>query len=107
MVVIAAITTLLLAAVVASLPRINLENFSPFFPHGIIPIGVATALIFSSYLGYENASNIAEQFKNPGRDFHRTTLHSVLIISALYVSVAIPAVGSRTYEAEGSLSPLA
>ena len=46
MVVIAAITTLLLAAVVASLPRINLENFSPFFPHGIIPIGVAAALIF-------------------------------------------------------------
>jgi len=107
MVVIAAITTLLLAAVVASLPGINLENFSPFFPHGIIPIGVAAALIFWSYLGYENVSNVAEEFKNPGRDFHRSILLSVLIISALYVSVAIAAVGSRAYEAEGSIAPFA
>src|SRR5437867_4524423 len=107
MVVIAAITTLLLAAVVASLPRINLENFSPFFPHGIIPIGVAAALIFWSYLGYENVSNVAEEFKNPERDFHRSILLSVLIISALYVSVAFAAVGSRAYEAGGSVAPFA
>src|SRR2546428_14053226 len=107
MVVIVAITALLLAAVLASLPRINLENFSPFFPHGIIPIGVAAALIFWSYLGYENVSNVAEEFKNPGRDFHRSILLSVLIISALYVSVAIAAVGSRAYEAGGSIAPFA
>ena len=107
MAVIVAITALLLAAVAASAPRIKLENFSPFFPHGIIPIGVAAALIFWSYLGYENVSNIAEEFKNPGRDFHRSILLSVLIISALYVSVAIAAVGSRAYEAGGSIAPFA
>src|SRR2546426_2127003 len=107
MVVIVAITALLLAAVVASLPRINLENFSPFFPHGIIPIGVAAALIFWSYLGYENVSNVAEEFKNPERDFHRSILLSVLIISVLYVSVAFAAVGSRAYEAGGSVAPFA
>jgi len=60
MAVIVAITALLLAAVSASAPRIKLENFSPFFPNGIIPIGVAAALIFWSYLGYENVSNVAE-----------------------------------------------
>src|SRR2546428_13134837 len=59
MVVIAAITALLLAAVVASLPRINLENFSPFFPHGIIPIGVAAGLIFWPYPRLQDASNAA------------------------------------------------
>src|SRR3989449_8728149 len=107
MAVIAAITALLLAAVAASAPRIKLENFSPFFPHGIIPIGVAAALIFWSYLGYENGSNVAEEFKNPERDFHRSILLSVLIISALYVSVAIAAVGSRAYEAGGSIAPFA
>src|SRR2546425_3058817 len=107
MAVIVAITALLLAAVVASAPRISLDNFSPFFPHGVIPIGVAAALIFWSYLGYENVSNVAEEFKNPERDFHRSIVLSVLIISALYVSVAIAAVGSRAYEAGGSIAPFA
>src|SRR5881296_370138 len=107
MVVIAAITALLLAAVVASLPRINLENFSPFFPHGIIPIGVAAALIFWSYLGYENVSNVAEEFKNPERDFHRSILYSVAIISLLYTSVAVAAIGTQAYKASGNIAPFA
>src|SRR5438094_3430917 len=107
MVVIAAITTLLLAAVVASLPRINLENFSPFFPHGIIPIGVAAALISWSYLGYENVSNVAEEFKNPERDFHRSIVLSVVVISALYLTVAIATVGTQAYRAGGSVAPFA
>src|SRR5436309_10637473 len=107
MVVIAAITALLLAAVVASLPRINLENFLPFFPHGIIPIGVAAALIFWSYLGYENVSNVAEEFKNPERDFHRSIVLSVVVISALYLSVAIATVGTQAYRAGGSVAPFA
>src|SRR6058998_975005 len=107
MVVIAAITTLLLAAVVASLPRINLENFSPFFPHGIIPIGVAAALIFWSYLGYENVSNVAEEFKNPERDFHISIVLSVVVISALYLSVSIATVGTQAYRAGGSVAPFA
>src|SRR5437016_4762112 len=105
--VIVAIVGLLLTAVVASAPLVRVENFSPFFPYGILPIGVAAALIFWSYLGYENVSNVAEEFKNPGRDFHRSILLSVLIISALYVSVAIAAVGSRAYEAGGSIAPFA
>src|SRR3989449_680381 len=104
---IVAIVGLLLTAVIASAPLVRVENFSPFFPNGILPIGVAAALIFWSYLGYENVSNVAEEFKNPGRDFHRSILLSVLIISALYVSVAIAAVGSRAYEAEGSIAPFA
>src|SRR5438094_7803664 len=105
--VIVAIVGLLLTAVIASAPLVRVENFSPFFPYGILPIGVAAALIFWSYLGYENVSNVAEEFKNPERDFHRSILLSVLIISALYVSVAFAAVGSRAYEAGGSVAPFA
>src|SRR2546427_746165 len=107
MAVIAAITALLLAAVAASAPRIKLENFSPFFPHGIIPIGVAAALIFWSYLGYENVSNVAEEFKNPERDFHRSIVFSVIVISALYFSVAFATVGTQAYKAGGSVAPFA
>src|SRR5712692_12071044 len=105
--VIAAIVALLLVTVLASLSQISLANFTPFFPNGFLPIGVAAALIFCSYLGYENVSNVAEEFKNPERDFHRSIVLSVVVISTLYLSVAIATVGTQAYRAGGSVAPFA
>src|SRR5437762_5200695 len=105
--VIVAIVGLLLTAVIASAPLVRVENFSPFFPYGILPVGVAAALIFWSYLGYENVSNVAEEFKNPERDFHRSILFSVIVIGLLYISVAVATVGTRAYAAAGSIAPFA
>lgn len=102
--VIIAIVGLLLTAVLASAPLVRVNNFTPFFPNGFVPIGVAAALIFWSYLGYENVSNVAEEFKNPQRDFHRSIVVSVIVISALYLSVAVATVGTRAYEAGGSVA---
>lgn len=105
--VIIAIVGLLIIAVVASAPSVNLTNFTPFFPNGYIPIGVSAALIFWSYLGYENVSNVAEEFKNPEKDFHRSILFSVVVIGILYISVAVATIGSRAYAAGGSVAPFA
>src|SRR5213596_63931 len=92
---------------IASAPSVNRSNFSPFFPQGLLPIGVSAALIFWSYLGYENVSNVAEEFKNPERDFHRSILYSVAIISLLYTSVAVSAIGTQAYKAGGNIAPFA
>ena len=105
--VIIAIVGLLITAVVASLPAINVANFTPFFPNGYIPIGVSAALIFWSYLGYENVSNVAEEFKNPEKDFRRSILFSVIVIGVLYISVAVATIGTRAYAAGGSVAPFA
>ncbi|HYU87095.1 MAG TPA: amino acid permease [Candidatus Bathyarchaeia archaeon] len=105
--VIVAIVGLLITAVVASAPSVNSTNFSPFFSNGYVPIGVSAALIFWSYLGYENVSNVAEEFKNPEKDFHRSILFSVIVIGLLYISVAVATVGTRAYAAAGSIAPFA
>jgi amino acid efflux transporter len=105
--VIVAIVALLIITVIASAHLISPNNFTPFLPNGFIPVGVAAALIFWSYLGYENVSNVAEEFKNPQRDFHRSILFSVIIISTLYLSVAIATIGTRAYTAGGSIAPFA
>ncbi len=105
--VIAAIVALLLVTIVASVSQISPANFTPFFPDGFLPIGVAAALIFWSYLGYENVSNVAEEFKNPERDFHSSIVLSVLVIGVLYLSIAVAAVGTRAYKAGGSVAPFA
>jgi amino acid efflux transporter len=105
--VIVAIVGLLITAVVASAPSVNIANFTPFFPNGYLPIGVSGALIFWSYLGYENVSNVAEEFKNPEKDFHRSILFSVIVIGLLYISVAIATIGTKAYAAGGSVAPFA
>ncbi len=105
--IIAAIVALLVTTVAVSSFQIRLESFTPFLPEGIRPVGVAAALIFWSYLGYENVSNIAEEFKDPKRDFHRSIVVSVLVISTLYISVALATVGTQAYKAEGSVAPFA
>src|ERR1700751_1140810 len=105
--VIIAILALLITAVTASAASIKLANFAPFFPNGLVPIGVSAVLIFWSYLGYENVSNVAEEFKNPAKDFHRSILYSVSVISVLYVSVAVATIGTQAYKAGGSIAPFA
>jgi amino acid efflux transporter len=105
--VVGSIVALLVATVVSSASSVKIQNFTPFLPKGPLVIGTAAALIFWSYLGYENTSNVAEEFENPAKDFHRSILLSVLLISLLYLSVAVVTVGTLAYEAGGSLAPFA
>ncbi len=105
--VVAAIVTLLIAAVILSIGSVRAQNFRPFLPGGLLPVGTAAALIFWSYLGYENVSNVAEEFENPERDFRRSIILSVLLIGGLYLSVALVTVGTLAYRAGGSIAPFA
>jgi len=105
--VVGSIVALLLATIVSSAFFVRPENFAPFLPNGILPIGTAAALILWSYLGYENTSNLAEEFEHPERDFHRSIIMSVALISGLYVAIALVTIGTLAYEASGSVAPFA
>ena len=105
--VVGSIIALLLATIVSSAHFVRPGNFTPFLPYGILPIGTAAALILWSYLGYENTSNVAEEFEHPERDFHRSIILSVLLISGLYVAIALVTIGTLAYEAGGSVAPFA
>jgi amino acid efflux transporter len=94
-------------AVAASSPGIRPQNFSPVFPDGIASVGVASALVVWSFLGYENVSNIAEEFKDPRRDFGRSVTISVVLIGVLYMAVAITVVGTGAYTAGAGVTPFA
>jgi amino acid efflux transporter len=105
--VIASIVALLLATIISSTPSVRMQNFVPFLPNGLLPVGTAAALIFWSYLGYENVSNVAEEFETPEKDFHRSIILSVILISGLYIAVAFVTIGTLAYEAGGSVAPFA
>jgi amino acid efflux transporter len=105
--VIGSIIALLAATIILSAPEVKIQNFEPFLPEGSLAVGTAAALIFWSYLGYENTSNVAEEFENPERDFHRSIILSVVLIGFLYLAVAFVTIGTRAYEAGGSVAPFA
>ncbi len=106
-IVVDAILALLVLAVASSVWSVRAEGFVPFVPHGWMPVGTAAALIFWSYLGYENVSNVAEEFHDPERDFRRSILLSVCIIGVLYVATAVVTIGTESYLAGGSVAPFA
>ncbi len=104
---VAAIVAALVIAVLASAPRITPSDYTPFLPGGVASIGTAAALIVWSFLGYENTSNVAEEFKDPQRDFHRSVVISVLLISGLYLAVAVVTVGTGAYLVGTGATPFA
>jgi amino acid efflux transporter len=101
------IVAMLVLAVSLSSASVRAENFAPFMPRGLLPVGTAAALIFWSYLGYENVSNVAEEFRDPKRDFPRSVLVSVVAIGLLYLAVAFVTVGTRAYAVGGGVAPFA
>ncbi len=105
--VIVSIIALLLGTIALSGMRVRPENFAPFLPYGLVPIGTAAALIFWSFLGYENVSNVAEEFEDPARDFPRAVYLSTALVGGLYFAVAFVTVGTAAYVAGGSVAPFA
>jgi amino acid transporter len=69
------------------------ERFGAAFsaaPHfGVVS---ATALVFFSFLGFENIANLAEEAKEPKRDLPRAIFLSLGIATTLYILVALAAV---------------
>ena len=61
-VVVVVMVGILTLGAAASAPSVKPGNFTPLLPNGIASVGVASALVVWSFLGYENVSNVAEEF---------------------------------------------
>jgi APA family basic amino acid/polyamine antiporter len=72
-------------------------NFSPLMPMGAAGVSAAASRVFFSYIGFDAASTAGEEAKNPQRDLPRAIMLSMLIVTSLYVLVAVAAVGARKW----------
>ncbi|MCG5212353.1 amino acid permease [Streptosporangium soli] len=83
-------------------------NLTPFAPLGAAGISAAGAKVFFSYIGFDAASTAGEEAKNPRRDLPLAILLSLLIVTVIYVLVALAAVGAMPWqELAGSEASLA
>ncbi len=93
----------------------NLHPFMPYgFPKAVAPDGAergvmaAAAIIFFAFYGFDAISTAAEETKNPARDLAIGIVGSMVACIAIYILVAVAAVGALSYTRfASSAEPLA
>lgn len=93
--------------VAVALPAFDAANLEPFSPYGFSkhmgPDGVergvmaAAAIIFFAFYGFDAIATAAEETKNPDRDLKIGIVGSMFACVAIYIAVAIAAVGAIAY----------
>ncbi|HKU10192.1 MAG TPA: amino acid permease [Sinomonas sp.] len=76
----------------------NAGHFAPLMPMGAAGVSAAASKVFFSYIGFDAASTAGEEARNPKRDMPRAILLSMLIVTTLYVLVAVAAVGAKDWQ---------
>ncbi|GAA3699276.1 amino acid permease [Nonomuraea antimicrobica] len=89
------------------------RNLAPFAPMGVAGITAAASQVFFSYIGFDAASTAGEEARNPRRDLPLAILLSLVLVTVVYMLVAVAAVGALPWtdfdsrSTEASLSHIA
>jgi APA family basic amino acid/polyamine antiporter len=83
----------------------NLDDFAPF---GFDGITSAAGIIFFSYIGLDAVSTAGEEVRNPRRNLPLAILFALMVVTTVYILVAVVAVAAQPQEAfEGQEAGLA
>ena len=96
----AGVALLLLVATLVAIPHADLDNITPFAPHGLSGIGQAAVVLFFAFAGWEAIAHLAGEFDDVRRDLPRATLMTVAIVLVLYLGVAFAVVSTANYGTE-------
>ena len=113
-----------LLVIVVGAAYINPDNYSPFIPpakaaeesgpaieqsllslllggetstYGVFGLLAAASLVFFAFIGFDVVATTAEETKNPQRDAPRGIFGTLLIVTVLYVAVALVVTGMVPY----------
>ncbi|GAA4608165.1 amino acid permease [Actinoplanes octamycinicus] len=82
----------LATAIVASVPAVRADRFTPFLPHGLAGVGSAVGVLIFAFVGWEAASHLSAEFA--GRRLLTATGLTLATITVVYLGVAVTVVGS-------------
>lgn len=89
-------------------PYLGKVNYFELPPDGVNHVLLASALSFFAYIGFEEIVKLSEETKKPERTVPRALFISGVIVSIIYVTVAVCAVSAIPWkELKESDSPLA
>jgi APA family basic amino acid/polyamine antiporter len=84
--------------IVIGLTAFNSANLADFAPFGIAGIGAAASSIFFSFIGIDAVSTAGEEVHNPQRNLPLAIIFALLIVSSLYILVALVAVSAQPWQ---------
>jgi basic amino acid/polyamine antiporter, APA family len=73
----------------------QLKNFAPL---GIAGIGTAAGTIFFSFIGLDAVSTAGEEVKDPQKTMPRALIAALVIVTGVYVLVALAALGTQPWQ---------
>jgi len=73
------------------------SNLHPFMPMGMSGVGAAASSIFFSYIGIDTIATAGEEVKDPKRTLPLAILFTLVIVTIIYVLVAVIGVGTQPY----------
>ncbi|WTT37359.1 amino acid permease [Kitasatospora sp. NBC_00085] len=73
-------------------------NLTPFMPLGIGGVQVAASSIFFSFIGLDAVSTAGEEVKNPRRTLPMAIIISLVVVTLLYILVALAGIGAQPWE---------
>jgi APA family basic amino acid/polyamine antiporter len=88
---------LLVFFVAVAFTAFSAGNFEPLAPMGA-GVSAAASRLFFSYIGFDAASTAGEEARDAKRDLPRAIVASIVIITVLYILVAVAAVGARPWQ---------
>jgi APA family basic amino acid/polyamine antiporter len=106
---------IIIIVVIAGFKFINPANFRPFVPHntgtfghfGLSGVLQGAGIIFFSYVGFDTASTMALEARNPQRDLPLGILGALAVSAVLYVAMSSVLVGMVPYDKLNVAAPVA
>lgn len=81
--------------VVVAITAFDADRFGDFAPHGVGGITVAASAVFFSYVGFDTVSTAGEEVRNPRRTIPLALLLTLLVVTSLYILVAVAGIGAQ------------
>ena len=88
----------LMLFVVVGITGWSANNLADFAPFGVSGIWVATGGIFFSFIGLDAVSTAGEEVKDPQHTMPRAIILALMIVSTVYVLVAVVAVAAQPWK---------
>ncbi|MET8702418.1 amino acid permease [Kitasatospora sp. NPDC004723] len=89
---------ILLLFICVGLTGFHSGNLTPFMPLGIGGVQVAASTIFFSFIGLDAVSTAGEEVKNPRRTLPLAIMISLVVVTLLYILVALAGVGAQPWQ---------
>lgn len=96
-----------LLVIIAGIPYVRVENWSPFMPFGFSGVAQGAAVVFFAVFGYDTLTTAAEEARAPQRDVPRAVLLSLVVALTLYIAMSLVLTGIVRYDTLDNPAPVA